>query len=379
MTDYVYCNTCKEVFSQQKVLPRLGHSYYYKDNGNGTHTGNCTRCNKTTTAKHTIMENGACLCGYTDAVTDQSLKINHTLNLASDISINYAISTTLLEVYDMDSLSLRVRMPVYEGNSLTGEQVVALSPVEKGSYYYFTLEGLTAIRINDELYATVYGTKEGQTYCSPVDVYSVAAYAYAQMNHAARPDSLKVLCADLLRYGAKAQIFKGYRTDALADAAMTQAHRAYLSDIEAVTFGNTNVTLNDLANAPITWAGKALNLESKVEMKFVFAPGSYENRIGDLSLRVSYKDIEGQSKTATVKGAELYNASRGLYAFTFDGLLAAELRTVVSVQIFAGATPLSCTLQYSADTYGNNRTGDLLTLCKALFAYSDSAKAYFAS
>jgi hypothetical protein len=51
---------------------------------------------------------------------------------------------------------------------------------------------------------------------------------------------------------------------------------------------------------------------------------------------------------------------------------------VVSVQIYNGDTPLSATLQYSPDTYGNNKTGTLLELCKALFAYSDSAKAYFA-
>ncbi|MBQ2445888.1 MAG: hypothetical protein II272_05535 [Oscillospiraceae bacterium] len=51
--------------------------------------------------------------------------------------------------------------------------------------------------------------------------------------------------------------------------------------------------------------------------------------------------------------------------------------SVVSVQVYHGETPLSCTLQYSADTYGNNKTGALLQLCKALMAYSDSAKAYF--
>jgi hypothetical protein len=67
----------------------------------------------------------------------------------------------------------------------------------------------------------------------------------------------------------------------------------------------------------------------------------------------------------------------GVYAFTVDTLLAAELRAVVSVQVYAGDTPVSCTLQFSADTYGNNQKGDLLTLCKALIAYSDSARAYF--
>ena len=148
--------------------------------------------------------------------------------------------------------------------------------------------------------------------------------------------------------------------------------------MEAVTFGNVNRDLNDLPNAPISWAGKTLNLESKVSLKFVFNPAAYEGDLNALSLRVSYQDAQGTDKTATVGQAEPYGQGTGLYAFTFDGFLAAELRSVVSVRIYAGETPLSSTLQYSADTYGNNKTGTLLDLCKALFAYSDSAKAFFA-
>jgi hypothetical protein len=232
--------------------------------------------------------------------------------------------------------------------------------------------------MNDRIRSTLYGTKDGQPYYSPVDEYSIATYAYSQMNNAARPVALKTLCADLLRYGTKAQIFKSYRTDAYADSNMTDVHKSYLSDMEAVTFGNTNTTLTDLPTPTVTWAGKSLNLDSKVELKFVFNPSAYSGNIQDLTLKVSYEDRNGQPKTATIGNPELYNASRGYYAFTFDGLLAAELRSVVSVQIFKGNTPVSCTLQYSADTYGNNRTGTLLELCKSLFAYSDSAKAYFA-
>jgi hypothetical protein len=158
---------------------------------------------------------------------------------------------------------------------------------------------------------------------------------------------------------------------------MTQTHKAYLSDLEKVTFGNTNRVLEDLPNAPVTWAGKTLNLESKVALKFVFHPGTYGGDLQGLTLRVSYKDIDGVVKSLTVENPELYNTSKGYYAFTFDGLLAAELREVVSVQIYEGNTPVSATMEYSGDTYGNNKTGTLLELCKALFAYSDSAKAYF--
>jgi hypothetical protein len=303
--------------------------------------------------------------------------MGHTLNLASDISVNLAVSKSLLTGFDMDSVYVLAEIDTYEGNTPTGTETVKLLPVEQGNYYYFTLTGLTAVHMNDRIHSVLYGTKDGQPYYSATDNYSITDYAYAQMNKAIMPDSLKTLCADLLRYGAKAQIFKAYRTDTLADAAMTDTHKAYLSDMDAVTFGNTNTVLNDLQGATVTWAGKALDLASKVTLKFIFSPANYKGTPENLHLHLTYADISGETKTAILEGAELYNTEHGFYAFSFDGLLAAELRSVVSAQVYEGDTPVSCTLQYSADTYGKNKTGPLGDLCKALFAYSDSAKKYF--
>jgi hypothetical protein len=158
---------------------------------------------------------------------------------------------------------------------------------------------------------------------------------------------------------------------------MTSAHKAYLSNLDAVTFGNTNTVLSDLEAPVITWAGKALELNSKVAVKFIFDLGSYSGALSDLRLKVSYTDYTGKAQSLYLTGAEAYGNTEGRYSFSFDGLLAAELRSKLSVQVCCGEQPLSCTLQYSADTYGNNKTGTLLTLCKALFAYSDSAMAYF--
>ncbi|MBR6826301.1 MAG: hypothetical protein IKM59_07115, partial [Oscillospiraceae bacterium] len=67
----------------------------------------------------------------------------------------------------------------------------------------------------------------------------------------------------------------------------------------------------------------------------------------------------------------------GRYSFDFDGLLAAELRTVLSAAVYAGDTRLSNTLEYSVDTYCKGKPGTLGTLCQALMAYADSSKAYF--
>ena len=313
-----------------------------------------------------------------EPVLDSALKLNHSLNLASDISVNMLVSKTLLEGYDMETVYVESTVETYEGNDKTGTKVIRLEPVLNGNYYYFTLTGLTAVHMNDQITSVLYGTKGGQTYYSPMDEYSIATYAYSQMNNAARPEKLRALCAELLRYGGKAQIFKGYRTDHLADAAMTESQKALLGDLDEVTFGNTNQILNDLSGATVTWAGKALDLNSKVTLKYIINPVNYKGDVDDLTLRLTFMSADGETKTVILEGAELYNAERNYYAFSFDGLLAAELRTVVSAQVYVGNTPVSATLQYSADTYGNNKTGTLLDLCKALFSYSDSARTFFA-
>ncbi len=307
------------------------------------------------------------------------MRIYHSLNLASDISVNFLVPKADLAGFDLSTVYMECRKETFDGNKRAGYTTVRLEPVEKGEYYYFTLTGLTAVNMNDRIYTTLYGVKDGQEYYSATDDYSITDYAYAQLGKAGIPESLKILCADLLRYGAKAQIFKSYRTDRLADADLTEEQRAYLSDINTVTFGNTNKMMEDLDNAPIVWVGKALNLESKVAVKFIFAPASYSGDVGGLTLHISYEDAQGNAKTLTLGDPELYNEEKGYYAFTLDTLLAAELRTVISARIYSGNTPVSATLQYSPDTYGNNKTGTLLDLCKALFAYSDSAKAYFAN
>ncbi len=377
LTDGEKCGLCGEILKEQAILPRLGHDYSYVNNGD-THTAACTRCDKSETVAHTFVDD-LCICGAANSAptVDPSIIINHNLNLASDISVNFAVKTNLLEDYVNHFLA--VTIPVYEGNTQTGTKTEIIAPVLNGSYYYYTLTGLTAIHMGDEVEARLHMEKDGESFISAPDTYSVAQYAYSQLNKPGANATLKALCADLLRYGKEAQVFKGYRTDSLVDASMTEEHRTLLSDAEAVVFGQNNETLNDLDNPVITWVGKSLNLESKISVKYIFDLSSYTGSLEDLTLKAHYVNYADEAVEVTLTDAEVYDASKNRYAFSFDGLLAAELRSVVDVAIYAGDTRLSQTLRYSPDTYGNGRTGQLLILCKALFAYSDTAKAYFAN
>ena len=357
----------------------MGHSYLYEQIDNMTHAVGCEVCDYTATASHSYEE-GTCICGeieIKEPVVDETLVINHSLNLASDISVNFAVRMDYLQDYVNHYLVCEI--PVYQGNTQTGTKTVTIEPVLVGSFYYYTLTGVTAVQMGDVITAQLHMEKNGQPYLSKVDTYSIAQYAYTQLNKDTTADSLKALCADLLRYGKEAQVFKTYRTDALVDASMTEAHKAYLSDAEAVTFGTNNQVLADLDSPSVTWTGKVLDLDSKVCLKYVFTPATYTGAVEDLILKVHYVNRAGEAVEVTVTDPILYNPAMNSYAFTFDGLLAAEMRTVLDATVYSGDTRLSQTLRYSPDTYGNGKTGQLLALCKALFAYSDTAKAYFAN
>ncbi|MBQ2445978.1 MAG: DUF4886 domain-containing protein [Oscillospiraceae bacterium] len=372
------CTLCGDSFKSEETAP-LGHDLSCAPVDDKLHIYTCSRCSYTAEEAHSFHD-GLCSCGREEdhsPILVPEMKISHSLNLAGDISVNLVVSKSLLTGFDLSTVYMEVEIQCFSGNSETEARILTLRPTEQGNYYYFTLEGLTAVQMNDRIRSVLYGTKDSRLYYSATDEYSIATYAYSQLNKLDASHSLKQLCADLLRYGSCAQIYKNYRTDALADSSMTLEDTLYLSNINEVSFGNTNQVLTDLAQPQITWVGKALELNSKVSLKFIFDLGSYTGSLDALELRVTYTDRLGQAQQGTVKALQAYGTDDKRYSFTFDGLLAAELRTVVSAQIFAEGQALSCTLQYSADTYGNNKTGTLATLCKALFAYSDSAKAYF--
>lgn len=300
-----------------------------------------------------------------ETVTEE-LKLSHSLNLRSNISVNYIVGKAAVADFDDYLLAAEV-----------GGKSYIVNGVEKGELVYFTLDCLTAAQMNENITAQLKCYKDGETFTSPVDHYSIAAYAYTMMNKEGVSEALKSLCANLLRYGAATQTFLGKTESGLADEEMTEEQRAWLTDLEAVEFGNNYALMEDLSEATVAWVGKSLALDSTVAVKLIVNASAFAGDPAELELRVSYTDIYGESKELTLNPT-VYNAENNLYQFTVDQLNAAELRTVLRCQVFANGEAVSQTMTYSGDSYGNGKTGTLLELCKALFAYVDQAKAVFA-
>ena len=295
---------------------------------------------------------------------DESAEIKHSLNLASDISLNYLVPKATLADYDNSYLEVNFK----------GETMILEAEI-KGDYGYFTVDGITAVDMTEELTAKLHLFLGNEEFVSETDVYSVADYAYAQLNKDGASDELKAVCANLLRYGAQAQTFKGSE-NVLADAAMTEAQMAYLTDLNTVSVISAAKALGDVENG-IAWAGKSLVLDSKVAVKAVFALADYAGDMDALNLRVSYVNAKGEEVTLTVETAELYNSKLGYYAFTVDTLLASEMRTELTMALYEGDTQVSETQIYSVESYCAGRVGALAELGKTLLAYSDAAKAFF--
>ena len=233
------------------------------------------------------------------------------------------------------------------------------------------------MEMNNVVEAQLHMTGNGASFVTNVDRYSIATYAYSQLLSESKPDTLKAVCANLLQYGSKAQLWKGYRTDALADGAMTEEHRSYLTDPESVVFGDNKKNLEDFSDPSVTFVGMPMRLDSKIVVRFVINPANYAGKPEELSLRLTYVNMVGETKTVILTDPAIYHQASNYYSFDFDGLLAPELRTVMSAVVYAGDTRVSETMEYSVDSYGNGRTGTVLTLVQAMIAFADSAKVYF--
>ena len=380
-TEGKHCSVCNAILVAQTEIAALGHSdYRYTDNGDGTHKVTCGVCGDTITASeaHTYID-GACPCGAKEGPTViEGMTINHTLDLSADISVMFVVRKTLVANYDFDTMYFECSYDKYSGNTVSETVTRKIYPTDRGTYWYFTFSGLSALEMGNDITAVLHLTKDGQEYIVN-DTYSVATYAYSQLNKSNATDTTKATCANLLRYGAAAQVFKNTRTDALVDANMTDAHRAYLTDLSTVEIANNYRVLDDLADASVTWVGKTFQMNTRVELKFVFSLAKFTGSQSDLSLHVSYVDYKGVAQTVVVPNSAMtvYNAKNSSYAFNVDSLKSADMRDVLSVAVYEGETQVSPTMQYSVESYGYGKTGQTLTVCQALLAYSDAAKAQF--
>ncbi len=343
------CKNCGETWTDNETAA-LGHIYIRTDNGEN-HIVSCYRCDYTLEEAHSFTD-GVCACGRKEfRITSAQLILNGKLDLAYTASVPDDYETPYM---------------VFSGPN--GEMTVTNSEQDENGNYIFIYTGINPQCMGDNITATLYATVEDELQQVCVENYSVREYWVHQLAKKDISEALRTLLSDLLAYGAAAQTYMSYKTEALVntgDDILNPTYSTYadLSDLNATFEGD--------ASEDVYWTGAYLTLTDSVAMTFRFYTADAEEltitvHIGEEERTfTSFKPVEGKE---------------GFFEITIDDISATQFDDDVTASFCLWDEDMGNTISYSINTYvcakQNDSNANLAALVKALYNYGASAKAY---
>ncbi len=310
------------------------------------------------------------------------IRFAHSCSVGNSLSINYYIPMEPVTGYE--NFRLVLEKQVFDKNSSTftwKEYTLSdytFSTIDGTRYIRFPFDGIAAKEIGDQVRATLYLDKNGKTYHSPADEYSVKAYAMNRLEKS-DDDSLKTLLVDMLNYGAEAQKYFSYHTEDLVNEGLTSGQRAMASDLPEL---HNSETVKTTAGAKAHFYGKNLVLGSSVDLKYymTFDSGAPS---ASVKLVLSYTAVGGAVKEKTIPSSEfIYDSKTGAYTAKLDTIAAKDMSCLVTAKIYDGNILISDELSYSIESYVYNRmqkstNEDLKSILRKMFTYGKTAEEYF--
>ena len=325
----------------------------------------------------------------TKADVIDGVKFYHSVSAVNDMSVNYYIESENLKSYDNVRLLVTKKKYDKSGKNCTQTEKV-ISEYSVGNTgdngkeeYKFTFTGISAYELGDDLTARIVAEKNGSTYYSGTDVYSVKKYAMNMLNasESKAGSDLKKVMVDMLTYGAEAQRYFGYRLDSLMDSDITSAMRSYGSVGTPVLSKYSNIKTTNGATAAIS--GKSIIASDKTTLKYYMTFNKGQSLSG-VSLKLSYTAIDGKPMSITVKSDEFeYNENTGEYSANISTIAAKDFDADVTAGIYDSSRLISDEVHYSISTYisnmlNNSSSSDSLKkVMNALGNFSISTKKYF--
>ncbi|MBR2465486.1 MAG: leucine-rich repeat domain-containing protein [Clostridia bacterium] len=278
------------------------------------------------------------------------------LTLGSMLSVN-----AFVNVDDAEGVTVRFTM---------GEKIATVSGVYDAGTgrYKFTFEGVWPTNIGDTIVIEVF--KDG-TLIASVNDYSVKGYCENLLGMSkeelglsdAKYAAIRTLICDLLDYGAAAQKYTDYKTDALVNEGIE---------------GSSEFS-------PLTWTDMKVSYHKTVDGVRFTAANLYFNNANQLIFKFRATDVEKLTLRLFVNGVITYYTADdfvnndGVYSFYTDKIRATEFDDVYYATLIYDAVEVQ-TLAYSVRSYvyskqsASNTT--LAELVRATYKYGLSAKTY---
>lgn len=237
-----------------------------------------------------------------------------------------------------------------------------------GSYSYMFTEVLPQM-IGENIKATLYATNEyGEQVSVCVKEYSVLTYCTNKLK-SSTDAKFKTMLSDLLVYGAAAQKYSGYKTDALVTAGLESIMTP--TEFSSVDASANKQQLTGTADASAKWRSAGLLYENAMAMYIKFAATDISN----LEVHIT---INGETEIYTKNDFIL--DSDGYYKIYYRGIYFTEFDDAVVATFHRNGAQIGQTLNYSINTYvyKNQNHQDQATreLMRATYNYGASAYTY---
>ena len=374
------CTT--EIAESQITLEALGHSdYQYTDNGDGTHKVTCGVCSEVITASeaHVYVE-GTCPCGATETPVvpkDENLKfLNVSLSLQECIQFTYmAKYTGVLNNYD--SYYVAFSRNDFKDGLVENQD----SGYKYSTRYHCFSYSVWSMQMNDEITATLYGVKDGVIYEGETVVKSVRDYVEEKFS--AVNEATKLVYANMLQYGAMAQVNFAYDTENLVTTGLRDEITAYITTEAPATVNQTAATNNGLTAVKL--AQNALGTQDAVKLQYVLNIGTSD--VNSLYAVATWVNEKGETVEKRYEGSQFTKQGK-YYIVLVDGLNAVNGKVPVSLTVYDASTnaavseTFTCSIQsqvYARQTATNNTTAKVnaLNLMNALMNYYNACEALF--
>ena len=328
--------------------------------------------------------------GYTGTSTKPTFTLKYpTVSFEDMIVLNvYYAASNIQDAEEIGLITFGSKVTNYNINS--ADYVIPGSTWSSSDgYYYSSSAGIAAKNLGDTIYFAVYARLKDGTYTySNLVSYSPKTYAYNQLK-SGTPE-MKALVVAMLNYGAKAQTYFGYKTNALVNADLTAEQKALVSSysssmMDTVPLPDTTKLGSMVNNGGYASRYPTISFEGVFCINYYFKPSSTPR--GNITMYVwnqeHYNSVTSLSKNNATMTINMTKTSSDEYVAVVDGIAAKDLDKGVYVSFcYSDGTTNYCSgvVGYSIGTYCTSqasKTGSLAELAASCAVYGYYAKQMF--
>ena len=332
--------TSDAVFSG--LYPNTNYTVYYRYG-----TGDATSLGVTTTPQAEYITNGSATTIDSSATALSGVSISHNVSFQESFTLYYYIPVSLLNGYT--NCRLFIQRKTFDAGATTctySNTIVPFSSIpttvtNNVTRYTYLYKNIAAAQLGENIYISVYAEKDGVTYITPVDDYSIKKYAYNNLAKSTVSANMKSMLVDLLNYGAAAQVYFDRDKNHLVNADLSSEQRA---------LANTSINADSLVNVKAsTGSGDATITSNNVSFNnstlliyYVTFPENYDmtNVVFEATYTSSNAQV-GNVKKTIPSSSFVWDATKQRYNITLSGITTTDYGCPITAVIKKNGTAIS--------------------------------------